>query len=208
MKIYLQNYLADLPGLKQGLVFYKVTCSYGEFTVYCLLGPEKSLLQLTFAPEKHSRLQNMLQQINPDIQFRQLPQKYFSSNNMLCEYFEGIRTTFPANLQSPLLEKGTAFQQRIWEQMRTIPYGSTVTYQQLAAQAGSPKGFRAAGQACGANPLALIIPCHRVVATNSLGGFAGGLQVKKNLLALERRKHERLGSRSKEGIPKTNHRKR
>ena len=69
--------------------------------------------------------------------------------------------------------------------MGAIPYGTTITYRELAELAGSPKGSRAAGMACGANPLAVIIPCHRVVAANGLGGFAGGLAIKKALLDLE-----------------------
>ena len=70
-------------------------------------------------------------------------------------------------------------------QIAAIPHGKCITYQQLAELAGFPKGARAVGMACGANPLPVIIPCHRVVAKNGLGGFGGGITLKKSLLALE-----------------------
>lgn len=85
--------------------------------------------------------------------------------------------------------RGTAFQQRVWQAMRTIPVGETWTYGQLAAAVGS--GPRAVANACGANPLPLFNPCHRIVASNGLGGFmqgiAGGLEIKRWLLAHEQR---------------------
>jgi O-6-methylguanine DNA methyltransferase len=87
--------------------------------------------------------------------------------------------------ESPLVAAGTNFQKRVWHHIRAIPYGSDITYQGLAKLAGSPKGSRAVGMACGANQIALMIPCHRVVAVNGLGGFAGGVNIKKDLLAHE-----------------------
>ena len=74
---------------------------------------------------------------------------------------------------------------RAWKALYTIPYGEARTYGQLAKAAGSPKAVRAAGQACAANPIMLFIPCHRVVAVSGIGGFGGGLEWKKRLLALE-----------------------
>jgi methylated-DNA-[protein]-cysteine S-methyltransferase len=86
--------------------------------------------------------------------------------------------------------RGTPFQQRVWQAMRAIPVGETWTYTQLAAAVGS--GPRAVANACGANPLPLFNPCHRVVASNGLGGFMqgidGGLEIKRWLLAHEQRK--------------------
>lgn len=186
MKKYLLNYLASLSLKGQRPVLYGAVCNYREFIMYCLFGPDESILQLTFAPEKHSRLVHELQQLNLEVRFRPESQKKFFGDTMLAEYFRGTRTVFPETLRLPLLAAGTAYQQRVWQQLRTIPYGSTVTYQQLAELAGSPRGARSAGLACGANPISLIIPCHRVVAANGLGGFAGGLQVKKKLLSFER----------------------
>lgn len=99
------------------------------------------------------------------------------------EYFAGQRCefTFPA---API---GTLFQQTVWEALRTIPYGQTRSYKQIAEQAGRPNACRAVGMANNSNPLAIIIPCHRVVGSNgALVGYAGGLGVKEFLLNLEK----------------------
>jgi len=83
------------------------------------------------------------------------------------------------------LPAASPFTRRVWEILRQIPFGKTITYGELAARAGSPRGARAAGAACAANQLLLVVPCHRVVASNGLGGFALGLEWKRTLLALE-----------------------
>ncbi|HEY3324864.1 MAG TPA: MGMT family protein [Planctomycetota bacterium] len=77
------------------------------------------------------------------------------------------------------------FQVRVWEAMHAIPFGQTRTYAQIAKAAGSPKATRAVGTACGANPVVLLIPCHRVVSSNGLGGFGSGISWKKRFLAME-----------------------
>ena len=83
----------------------------------------------------------------------------------------------------PLDLRGTAFQQRVWRELQRIPRGETITYAELAARIGSPKATRAVGTACGANPVAVVVPCHRVVrADGSLGGYAWGLERKERLL--------------------------
>ena len=100
----------------------------------------------------------------------------------LREYFAGRRTRFSV----PLHMEGTAFQQRAWRAMRKIRYGSTVSYAQQAKTMGAPKAVRAVGSANGANPIPIIVPCHRVIASDgSLGGYALGLAMKRKLLALE-----------------------
>ncbi len=84
------------------------------------------------------------------------------------------------------LSVGTDFQRRVWKALCGIPLGHTVTYAQLARTIGRPQAVRAVGQACGANPIPVLIPCHRVVAANGgLGGFSGGLDWKRKLLARE-----------------------
>lgn len=83
------------------------------------------------------------------------------------------------------LPRHTGFQQRVWRAIHAIPSGRTATYAQIAAAAGSPFAFRACGQACGANPILLFIPCHRVVSASGLGGFGLCLDIKKWLLRLE-----------------------
>ena len=82
--------------------------------------------------------------------------------------------------------RGTAFQQSVWKALTKIPVGKTVTYAELAQRVGKPKASRAVGSACGKNPIPLIVPCHRVLASNGgLGGFSSGLPVKKDLLKAE-----------------------
>lgn len=100
----------------------------------------------------------------------------------LREYFAGARRTFDL----PLAPHGTAFQQRVWTALRAIPYGETRTYGELAAAIGSPNASRAVGMANHRNPIPIIIPCHRVICANgTLTGYAGGLEIKRKLLALE-----------------------
>ena len=83
--------------------------------------------------------------------------------------------------------KGTAFQKKVWQQLLKIPRGKTMTYGELARVIGHPKAARAVGSACNANPLPIVIPCHRVVARDgSLGGYAGGIQAKLRLLQSEK----------------------
>jgi methylated-DNA-[protein]-cysteine S-methyltransferase len=84
------------------------------------------------------------------------------------------------------LSSGTAFQRKVWRALTKIPYGQTRSYAWVARAIGAPKALRAVGTACGANPVPLIIPCHRVIASDgSLGGFGGGLRLKRRLLRLE-----------------------
>ena len=100
----------------------------------------------------------------------------------LGEYFAGQRQTFSV----PLDFHGTTFQQAVWQRLLAIPYGETRSYGQLAAELGKPSAVRAVGAANGRNPISIIAPCHRVIGQNgSLTGFAGGLEVKARLLALE-----------------------
>jgi AraC family transcriptional regulator of adaptative response/methylated-DNA-[protein]-cysteine methyltransferase len=89
----------------------------------------------------------------------------------------------------PMDIRGTVFQRRVWQALRAIPRGETRTYTQIAREIGAPAAVRAVGSACGANPVALVVPCHRAVRTDGgLGGYAWGLKRKKELLALERKK--------------------
>ena len=101
---------------------------------------------------------------------------------------EAVEQPGPGSAAIPLDVKGTAFQQRVWEELRRIPYGETRSYGQLAAALGSPKASRAVGGANGANHVAVLIPCHRVIASDgTLGGYAYGLAIKAELLKREGR---------------------
>ncbi|HXH20546.1 MAG TPA: methylated-DNA--[protein]-cysteine S-methyltransferase [Dehalococcoidia bacterium] len=97
----------------------------------------------------------------------------------LREYFEGTRKEFDL----PLDIEGTSFQKRVWQAIAAIPYAESISYKRLAEEAGAPGAYRAAGAACGANHVAIVVPCHRVVGSDrSLHGFGGGLPVKRWLL--------------------------
>ena len=98
------------------------------------------------------------------------------------EYFSGDRKEF----QLALDLRGTLFQQRVWQALQEIPYGQTRSYVDIARLLGSPGAARAVGAANGSNPVAIVVPCHRVVASGGgLGGYGGGLELKRRLLALE-----------------------
>lgn len=104
------------------------------------------------------------------------------ARRQLDEYFQGKRRTFDL----PLAPRGTEFQQRVWAALLKIPYGATRSYAQQAALIGSPKAMRAVGLANGRNPIAVIIPCHRVIGANgNLTGYGGGMARKRLLLDLE-----------------------
>ena len=104
------------------------------------------------------------------------------AGDQLSEYFAGERTEFDL----PLDPVGTPFQHAAWAVLRTIPYGTTMTYGEQAARVGDPNAARAVGAANGRNPLSVIVPCHRVIgSTGKLTGFAGGLDTKAWLLAHE-----------------------
>jgi methylated-DNA-[protein]-cysteine S-methyltransferase len=111
------------------------------------------------------------------------PAPFAAVVRQLQEYFDGERRSFDL----PLAPQGTAFQQSVWRELQRIPYGQTVSYGELARRIGRPRACRAVGLATGANPLPIIVPCHRVIgADGSLTGFGGGLPIKRQLLALER----------------------
>jgi methylated-DNA-[protein]-cysteine S-methyltransferase len=102
----------------------------------------------------------------------------------LIQYFDGDTVAFPDNLD---LSQATAFEHTVWQATQAIPYGQTRSYGWIAAQIGKPNAARAAGQALGRNPIPIIIPCHRVIASNGkLGGFSGGLDMKQTLLDVEK----------------------
>ena len=105
----------------------------------------------------------------------------------LDAYFAGESQEFDL----PFFATGTPFQLMVWEELLRIPYGQTISYRDMAELIGKPKAARAVGNALGANPISILIPCHRVITSDGkLGGFGGGLAVKTYLLALEKRYKE------------------
>ena len=140
----------------------------GNLTVACHNG---KLSQCRWTTENPSQTSEVCSDI--------LMEKVFCQ---LDEYFTGRRTVF----QLPIEAKGTVFQQKIWNIIAGIPYGTTISYSQLAASAGMPKASRAVAGACHANPIAIIIPCHRIIGSGGkLTGYAGGIDIKRSLLQLE-----------------------
>ena len=161
-------------------------CKARAITCYFILRGKKVAL-VSFSPAAHKKARILLSRrgltvtpLTPESPLALLVQHSFS------EYLAGRRRTLlPPDCNSPFWQEGTPFQHRVWEEINRIPYGATITYGELARRLGNPHGARAVGQACHANPLALIVPCHRVVSALGLGGFAGGIHVKERLLATE-----------------------
>jgi AraC family transcriptional regulator, regulatory protein of adaptative response / methylated-DNA-[protein]-cysteine methyltransferase len=126
---------------------------------------------------------------------RQLLAEEFSGATLHESKMEDLKQKILAFIQGqanlarlPLDVRGTVFQRRVWEELRRIPRGETRTYRDIARAIGAPEAVRAVGSACGANPVALVVPCHRAVRTDGgLGGYAWGLARKKKLLALEKK---------------------
>jgi methylated-DNA-[protein]-cysteine S-methyltransferase len=110
------------------------------------------------------------------------PARFTDLTARLIDYFSGLPVDFPDELDLTL---ATPFQQAVWRAAQTIPRGETRTYGWLAGRIGKPGAARAVGQALGRNPIPVIIPCHRVLAAGGLGGFSGGLDMKRYLLRLE-----------------------
>jgi methylated-DNA-[protein]-cysteine S-methyltransferase len=111
-------------------------------------------------------------------------------DDVLSRTADQLRAYFAGELRQfdlPLALAGTPFQQRVWRELRRVPYGQTISYQELARRVGNPKASRAVGAANGQNPVAVIVPCHRIIASDgTLGGFGGGLERKEWLLNHER----------------------
>ena len=120
----------------------------------------------------------------PDPEWRENPSALAVVITQLRAYFAGELELFDLSL-SP---KGTAFQQKVWSELRNIPYGETISYGELARRIGNSNASRAVGLANGSNPIPIVIPCHRVIGSNGkLTGYGGGLSIKEKLLALEKR---------------------
>ncbi|MGH8148453.1 MAG: methylated-DNA--[protein]-cysteine S-methyltransferase [Steroidobacteraceae bacterium] len=140
-----------------------------------LAGDGRSLRHVHFQVERRAR--------RPDREWVHDPRPFAAAVSELDEYFAGRRRDFDL----PLAPEGTEFQRTVWRALGRIPYGETVSYGELARRIGSPRASRAVGLANGANPIPIIVPCHRVIgADGSLTGFGGGLEIKGKLLALER----------------------
>jgi methylated-DNA-[protein]-cysteine S-methyltransferase len=118
----------------------------------------------------------------PGASWRKSDESFAAAREQLAEYFAGERQQFDVSLKLV----GTAFQLRVWQELVRIPFGTTITYAQLAQRLGNPTASRAVGNANGRNPISIIVPCHRVIgADGKLTGYAGGVDKKQWLLAWE-----------------------
>jgi len=147
-----------------------------------LAATEQGLVKVAYAVQNHD---TVLEQLASTISPRLLraPARLDPATRELEEYFAGQRTTFDLPLD---LQLAHGFRSSVLTHLRDIRYGTTASYASLAAAAGSPKAFRAAGSACATNPLPIVVPCHRAVLSNgSLGRYVGGAEAKRTLLTLE-----------------------
>ena len=140
----------------------------------CLSGTDAGLTRVDF--------QDGMRPVETESTWQEEPERFTTAVQQLQEYFAGRRQTFNLDL-APV---GTPFQQQVWQALQRIPFGTTITYQELAQRIGKPKGARAVGSANGCNPIAIIIPCHRVIGRDGrLRGYASGLPIKHKLLQHE-----------------------
>ena len=145
-----------------------------------ILGSVKGLRNTTLPQPSAQEAQQLLGDLNDATR---APHSFDNLIQRFRIYFGGHRVTFPDLLD---LSGATTFQRQVWEITRLISYGETRSYAWVAEQIGQPRAVRAVGQALGKNPLPIIIPCHRVIASQGkLGGFSGGVEMKKHLLSLE-----------------------
>jgi len=162
--------------MNKGKVFYKKWMSpIGEINLYA---NEKSLLALTYKENDEEvsgrlRLEDHIEESSPIIE---------ETMRQLEEYFEGKRKTF----EIPVTLSGTDFQLLAWNFLREIPFGMALSYSEQAKKIERENAFRAVGSANGKNPISIIIPCHRILASNGkISGYAGGPAIKKRLLEIE-----------------------
>lgn len=155
----------------------------GEFIFHYIV-ENGEIIHLTFSFDSHQDALAWLQKTNS----AKRPEKCPLPENVCGQidaYLSGQRLRLGPSPQSPFVMRATAFQKRVWRLIADIPYGETRSYGFLAKKMGNIGYARAVGRACNANPIALFIPCHRVTGKKQLGGFSGGIEIKKRLLALE-----------------------
>ena len=165
-------YYADLSCECQTIKFYMIISKLG-------------VIHLTFTAEDHRQAIIHLKQQCPAMTRQEIAGKTSFCSEFFKEIISG-KMAPPDFKKNPFLKNATAFQKKVWRQIGKLKAGETMTYGELATAAGSQGGARAAGRACNRNPLALLIPCHRVVAAKDIGGFAADPAIKKKLLELEK----------------------
>ncbi|MFN2366614.1 MAG: methylated-DNA--[protein]-cysteine S-methyltransferase [Desulfurivibrionaceae bacterium] len=174
------------PAGATGKCYSAVLAEIGFLKARMILN-ESEIIHLSFNRIYHQQALAMLGKLIPNAQPAGLPTVTEHTLKLVRQLLSPVPERTVADFETnPFLKNATSFQRRVWHHLCRLGPGETITYGELAAAAGSPGGARAAGNACNRNPLALIIPCHRVVAANGLGGFAGDLKIKRKLLELEK----------------------
>ena len=151
------------------ICFYVIICGY-------------SILHISFDKNRHQKALRSLHR-------RDRGADHFKNISLSLQDLRLVlanKSLFPPFSSSPFLLQGSPLQKKVWDLIARIPFGETRTYGELAKDLGNSGLARAVGNACNKNPVALLIPCHRVVGKYSIGGFAGGSEIKKQLLELER----------------------
>jgi methylated-DNA-[protein]-cysteine S-methyltransferase len=152
-----------------------------------LVADDRGLRRIDFANGKHTRRNGEESASGSETAL----DHETNGNLVLNKVVRQLRAYFAGELEDfdlPLAPEGTAFQQKVWDELLTIPYGETISYGELARRVGNPNASRAVGLANGSNPIPIIIPCHRVIGSNGkLTGYGGGLPIKEKLLALEKK---------------------
>jgi methylated-DNA-[protein]-cysteine S-methyltransferase len=166
----------------EGLADVHYTRSDSPFGTLLLAGTRRGLVRVAFPEEDvDGVLEHLARELSPRIVESGTPLE--RERRELDEYFSGSRRAFELALDWSLIGP---FARRVLRATARIPYGSVLSYREIAGRAGSPRGSRAAGNALGSNPIPIVIPCHRVLRTGgALGGYGGGIERKRSLLLLE-----------------------
>lgn len=181
------NHPADPANLPRTPFYSSISCNHNFFKFRIIIS-HLGITHLSFSEESHRQALERIKLFMPKA-LNVCPAEEIARVEEIIRRILAA-PPYPDFKDNPFLRSGTTFQQRVWRIISQLKPGETTTYGELAAAAGSPRGARAAGHACNRNPLALIIPCHRVVAANGPGGFAGDLAIKLQLLEIEKKAGE------------------
>jgi methylated-DNA-[protein]-cysteine S-methyltransferase len=166
------------------MTYYTTTVDSPCGPLLCVVNAEGAVVRIEFNDPGEGRdTRKILEKMqDAGIDIVEDPKRTAELRRQLAEYFAGERREFDLELAP----EGTPFERSVWEALRTIPFGETRSYGEIAAAIGHPGAARAVGRANGANPIPIVVPCHRVIGSNgSLTGFGGGLENKSRLLELE-----------------------
>jgi methylated-DNA-[protein]-cysteine S-methyltransferase len=169
---------------RQGLIDIALARVDSPLGTLVALGTERGLLMLSYSDESlEARLERVAARVSPRI--LEAPARLDTTRRELEEYFSGGRRSFDIPIDWSLI---TGYARAVLEATSAIPYGGAMSYGEVSAAAGNPRGARATGNALGSNPIPIVIPCHRVLRSGgAIGGYTGGLERKRFLLELERR---------------------